>query len=140
MKKIGLKITTMFMATLVLLSTFSFTVEKHFCGDFLVDVAYFGDADNCPSEESKKDACEIKQAQKKKKCCKDEIHNIDGQDELQKESLSKLTFKQQAFIASYAISYQLLFKELKAQTVPHQFYSPPKLIPDLQVLHEVYII
>tara|TARA_R110002033_G_scaffold155892_1_gene192145 strand:+ start:131 stop:289 length:159 start_codon:yes stop_codon:yes gene_type:complete len=36
------KIASFLMALLVLFSTFSFTVDKHFCGNTLVDTAVFG--------------------------------------------------------------------------------------------------
>ncbi|WCC42067.1 hypothetical protein PJJ26_11540 [Tenacibaculum finnmarkense] len=47
MNQLFTKIATIILALLVLISTFSFTVEKHYCGDFLVDISYLGEADNC---------------------------------------------------------------------------------------------
>ena len=62
----------MLMALLVLLSTVSFTVEKHFCGDVLIDTAVFTEAQKCMME-----AFEMEQALiTKKNCCKDELEVI----------------------------------------------------------------
>ena len=47
MKTYLLKIASSLMALFVLFSTFSFTVEKHYCGEFLMDVSFTGAADNC---------------------------------------------------------------------------------------------
>ncbi len=47
MKKAIFKITSFLLAILVLFSTVSLTVEKHFCGNFLVDTALFSVADSC---------------------------------------------------------------------------------------------
>ena len=44
------KIFSLSMALLVLMSTVSVTIEKHFCGDHLVDVAIFSDAEKCGME------------------------------------------------------------------------------------------
>ena len=74
----------MLMALLVLFSTVSFTVEKHFCGDTLVDVSVFSEAQKCGME-----AMEILQ---KKTCCKDEIDIVKGQDELKVSSFDDLDF------------------------------------------------
>ena len=90
MKPFLLKIASVFLAFSVLFSTFSFTVEKHFCGEFLVDVSYFGEAKGCGMETAAKMAFK-----KKKNCCKDEVFQIEGQDELQKSSSEELSFDKQ---------------------------------------------
>lgn len=138
MKSFFIKISSTLLAFLVLFSTFSFTVEKHFCGDFLVDISYFGEADACGIE-SKKDDCNLQKITKKK-CCNDEVQQIEGQDELQKSSVEKIKIEQQKFLLAFVVSYNNLFKNLSKQIVPHKNYSPPNLTQDLQVLHEVFII
>ncbi|WP_237274569.1 HYC_CC_PP family protein [Tenacibaculum ovolyticum] len=136
MKQAFTKISTITLALLVLFSTFSFIVEKHYCGDFLVDVSYVGEADTC--NEGMKDDCGT--IIKKKKCCKDEVHQIKGQDEIQKVSLDKISFHQVKFFVAFYASYELLFQDFDKQTVSSEYYSPPNLVSDIQVLHEVFII
>ena len=71
MKEFLVKISSFLLAFLVLISTFSFTVEKHFCGDFLVDVAYVGHTDGCGMESV------TSSKTSKKNCCKDEVQKIE---------------------------------------------------------------
>ena len=136
MKQVFTKISTVLLALLVLFSTFSFTIEKHFCGDFLVDVSYVGEAGSC--NKGKKDDCAT--VTKKKKCCKDEVHQIEGQDDIQKSSTEKISFNQAEFILAFCTSFKLLFQSLDKQSITHQYYSPPDLVIDIQVFHEVFII
>jgi len=85
MKKYFQKIAATVLTCLVLLSTFSFTVEKHYCGRFLVDVAVFTKAKDCGMD-MMTHSDDQKEAMKKKPCCKDEILVLEGQDELKKMS------------------------------------------------------
>lgn len=135
MKQVITKISTITLALLVLFSTFSFTVAKHYCGDFLVDVSYVGETGSC--NEGEKDDCATVI---KKKCCKDEVHQIDGQDKIQKVSSKKISFQQVKLFVAFYSSYDLLFENDKNQPNFHQYYSQPDLVYDIQVLHEVYII
>ncbi|WP_417398511.1 HYC_CC_PP family protein [Gelatiniphilus marinus] len=120
------------LALLVLFSTVSFTIEKHFCGDILVDVALFTEAEKCEME-----VLEIKQ---NKTCCKDVTNVVEGQDELKFSSFEDLEFEQQQFLASYVYSYINLFEGLPNLIIPHKDYSPPNLVTDIQVLHDTFLI
>ncbi|WP_430886768.1 HYC_CC_PP family protein [Jejuia spongiicola] len=120
------------LTLLVLFSTVSFTIEKHYCGDVLVDVSVFVEAEKCEME-----ALEILQ---KKTCCKDEINVIQGQDELKFSSFDDLEFEQQLFLASFIYSYVNFFEGLSQQIVPHKNYSPPNLVRDIQVLNDTFLI
>lgn len=122
------------MAVIVLLSTMSFTVEKHYCGDFLVDVSFIGEAEKCNMNANKA------ALMKKKNCCKDEVHHIEGQDELQKDSSNKLTFEQQKAIIAFAFSYQSLFVGFTKEKKYYHDFSPPDLERDLQVLYQTFLI
>lgn len=134
MKKFLKKSTSTVLALLVLFSTFSFTVESHYCGDFLMDISFTGEADNCGME------MEQKTATKKKKCCKDEIHTIEGQDELQTNAELKLDFQKQQFLVSYFISYQNLFLEKNIRNTFYKDFSPPDIPIDHQVLYQSFLI
>ncbi len=124
------------MAMLLLLSTVSFTVEKHFCGDTLIDVAVFSEVDRCGMEASENEQTTIT----KKSCCKDIIDVIEGQDQLTVKVLDDLDLDQQQFLLSYVIAYKQLFESLPNQTIPNLYYPPPEIVRDIQVLDEVYLI
>lgn len=119
------------MALLVLCSTVSFTVEKHFCGDNLIDVAIFSETKKCS---------ENMEQTSKKSCCKDEVEVVKGQDELKFSSFEDLDFNQQFLITTFAFTYSNLFESLSKQIIPFKDYSPPNLVADIQVLDQVFII
>jgi hypothetical protein len=136
LKQILHKLFSLAMALLVLFSTVSFTVEKHYCGPVLIDVAVFSEAQDCGMKMNKV-ASETKM---KKGCCKNEVQVLHGQDELKVSSFDDLEFDQQLFLAAFNFSFIDLFEGLAQQFVPHQYYSPPKLIVDRQILDQVFLI
>lgn len=123
------------MAFLVLLSTMSFTMERHYCGDTLVDVAIFSKVESCCDI----DAPAITTVEKKS-CCKEEIAVVKGQDNLKKVTFEDLHFEQQIFITTLTFSYLNLLEGLPDQVIPHKSYSPPNLVIDIQLLDQVFII
>lgn len=131
MKKLFLKLGSFVMALFVLLSTMSFTVDKHFCGDYLVDQAIFSEAASCGMEHypgmSKEDGC------------RDQKVSVEGQKDL-KVSSHDLDLPQQVFLASFTYSYVQLFEEMPQQLVPFLDYSPPLLVQDVTVLYETFLI
>ena len=134
MKPFFSKIASVSLAFLVLFSTFSFTVEKHYCGDFLVDVSYLGETEGCGMEMDSIDAV------KKKNCCKDEVENIEGQDELQQSSNIKLDFKNQQFLTAFLVSYQDVFIKKESKKIGDTTFSPPDKLLDYQVLYQTFLI
>lgn len=134
-KSIIHKTFSMAMAFLVLLSTISFTVEKHFCGDVLIDIAIFSKADPCCDE----GAVTLTFAESKS-CCKDQLEVVKGQDNLKKTTFEDFQFDQQVFITTLYYSYLNLFEGLPEQIIPHKDYSPPNLVTDIQVLDQVFLI
>lgn len=119
------------MACLVLLSTVSFTVEKHYCGDTLIDSAVFTEAQGCGMEMSSTD---------KKQCCKEELEIVKGQDKLKLSKFEELPLVHKVFITSLVYSVLDLFETVGKEIIPHKDYSPPNLVADIQVLDQVFII
>ena len=130
------KVFSVLMAFLVLFSTISFTIEKHFCGDKLIDVAVFSEVQKCGMEASESGQVTIV----KKDCCKDELEIVKGQDKLKITKFEDLHLDQQHFLATLVYSYTNLFRGLQAQIIPHKDYSPPNLVVDRQILDQVFII
>lgn len=138
MNSISAKISSVILAFLMLISTFSLTIEKHFCEGDLVDISYFGKTEGCTGEGG--EHCDLTSVIEESDCCKDEVQQIDGQKELQKSSEERIELKQQQFIIAFVSSYNNLFSVLERQIVPHKNYFSPSLVSDIQVLHEVFII
>ena len=130
------KVFSISLALLVLFSTVSFTIEKHFCGNTLVDVSLFTEADKCKME-----ALEIELEKiTKKPCCKDTVDLIEGQDELNISSNDSFKLVNNLFAATFVFTYLNLYEELQNQIIPHKDYSPPNLVFDRQVLDQVFLI
>lgn len=138
MKKAFLNRISVLMAFLVLLSTFSFTVQKHYCGDFLVDAAIFSKAESCGMDSMKtgqfSDHFDMKNGG-----CSDKQVAVKGQKEL-KHGFSAPDMPQQAFIASFVYTYFNLFIPEKKQVVPFDDYSPPLIVSDIQLKDQVFLI
>ena len=134
MKVIFSKILSIFLALIVLLSTMSFTVDKHYCGEFLVDVSFTGKAEGCGMK------MDNVATTKKKNCCKDEVHQIDGQDELQQQLKQEFSFENQQFLVSFVKSYQDLFYNSYRNVKYYKDFSPPDIPIDYQSTYQVYII
>lgn len=120
------------MAFLVLLSTVSFTVDKHFCGSILVDQAVFSEAQTCGMHADMPASAEDE-------CCDEEKVLVEGQKEL-KISFDDLDLDQQVFLAGFTYSYIDLFEgEAQAET-PFFHYKPPLLVYDIHLLDETFLI
>lgn len=132
MKKLLQKSGSLLIALLVLFSTVSFTIDKHFCGEILVDQAVFSEAQTCSMHGEMP-------ASSEEDCCDEEKVLIEGQKDL-KISFNDLDLPQQVFLASLTYSYWELFEEVPQQSIPFSKYSPPLLIKDLQVFHETFLI
>ncbi|MDH7447890.1 hypothetical protein QBK95_19835 [Aquimarina sp. 2201CG14-23] len=128
----------MILGCLVLFSTLSFTVEKHYCGRFLVDVAIFSKAKDCGMEMNTHAEDQELQV-KKKSCCKDEIIILEGQDEL-KTSLDQFDQFHQTFITTFIYSYIDLFSLRKEKNIVPKEYAPPELVADIHILYETFLI
>lgn len=126
------KIFSIGLSLLVLFSTVSFTIEKHYCGDTLVDVSIFTEAEKC--------GMEAQDMLQKKSCCKDEVDVVQGQDELKAPSFEDLNIEQQQLLVAFTQSYSSLFESLPKEVVAHTDYSPPNLVYDIQVLDQVFLI
>lgn len=125
------------MALVVLLSTLSFTVNMHYCGDVLVETAMLKKAKGCGMDMEKPSAesCSIA----KKNCCDDKQLLVEGQDELQL-SADKISFEQQVFVASFFYTYINLFEAFDTENVAFQDYSPPIVVKQIFKLDETYLI
>ena len=125
------------MALLLLASTTSWKVEKHFCMGHLVDMAFFVDAQDCGMEMASETTSET--TIDKKSCCDDEVFAIEGQNDV-KPSFNDIDLEQQLFLVAYSYTYLGLFEPKETHVIPHKQYIPPKIIKDIQLLDDVFLI
>ncbi len=138
MKLVFQKIVSPVMALLVLFSTMSFTVDMHYCGGHLVDKAIFSEVEKCGMEmhsDQNTSEAEIK----KPGCCEDISITVEGQEEL-KVSFDKHLLQTLQFAVLFSYSYLTLFEPLSEKHIPFDHYSPPRLIEELHILNETYLI
>lgn len=138
MKEFFHKISAIVLATLVLFSTMSFTVDMHYCGDNLVDIAFFKEAKTCGMEQMKPTK-ECGDKMEEKSCCTDKQIVVEGEDDL-KNTVVNLSFEQQVFLVSFVHSYYNLFESTEAADTPFLERPPPLLDKDYQVLYETFLI
>ena len=130
------KMFSVFLALIVLSSTMSFTIEKHFCGDKLIDVALFSELNKCNMDSSSIDLEEFV----KKMCCKDEVNIVTGQDELLMHYFDDLSMDIQTALfevtqsINHLVSVELLSKK------SFNDYSPPKLIVNRLIVNQNFLI
>ncbi len=136
MKKGFQKSVSTVLALLVLVSTFSFTVDKHFCGSFLVDQAVFSKAASCGMELHSHSGNEM---MTQENCCSNQNISVEGQDELN-ITFDTMDFEQQVFLAAFTFSFSELFKGLPEQVIAYKNYTPPLIVKDIPVLNENFLI
>lgn len=137
MKTFITKISATILSLVVLFSSMSFTIDKHYCGETLVDVSYFGEADNCCKGEMKMNSDASKE--KKKKCCKNETILIESST-FDKEKLITLQSIDFDFVFSYAHSYINLYQNILLEKEYYKDFSPPDVEQNIQVLHQTFLI
>ena len=130
------------MSLLVFISTLSISIEKHYCGDHLVDVAIFAESEKCGMEAVDMGIAASDQHSlfMQKSCCKDVVDLVEGQDELSVEKIKELSSHQKVFLFSFAYTFSGLFEFEPQNHSPFEHYSPPNCVEDIQVLNETFII
>ncbi|KZS40668.1 hypothetical protein AWE51_06880 [Aquimarina aggregata] len=139
MRNVFHKIMSISMAFVVLITTMSFTIDMHYCGNTLVDVALFKEAKSCGMEMQQYNNQNIDLSFTKKSCCSDKKIIIEGQDNL-KDTSKTINLEQEIFITSFIYSYINLFEGIEETKIPFTAYSPPYIKQDVQVLHQVFLI
>ena len=136
MKKGFQKSVSTVLALLVLVSTFSFTVDKHFCGSFLIDQAVFSKASTCGMEiHSTSETASLDDDY----CCSNKNISVEGQNELN-ISFNSMDFDQQVFLTAFTFSFNELFEGLPYQVIPYRNYTPPLIVKDIPVLNDTFLI
>ena len=134
MKQFLNKITASALALLVLFSTLSFTIQKHYCGDFLVDISFTGVTHCCSMK------MDTSNKVVKKNCCKDETHQFEGQDELQLSSGENITLNNQQFLMAFLFAYKGLFLESYPKNGLRKVFPPPEIRQNYQIIYQSFLI
>lgn len=136
MKKFLTHTSAIFLAFLVLCSTFSFTINEHICGGESMSVAIGIPADDCGMEMETTTSSET--TMKQISCCDDVTILIQGQDELPTQQ--DANFTTQTFIKAFVYSYIYVLPSTDTEKTVYKPYVPPPLIKDIQLLDETFLI
>jgi len=139
MKQFIHKSMALFMAFVVLMTTMSFAVDMHYCGDTLVDFSFTQQVKTCGMEKTQAyTGCE-NPSLTQKSCCTDKQVIKKGKEDI-KVSFDQLSLEQQVFVAAFTYSYLNLFEETELKEVSFVEYAPPYVKRDVQVLHQTFLI
>ena len=138
MKKMFFKIIASTMAILLLASTISWKVEKHYCLGHLMDLSFFTPAQDCGMDMDLSEN-NTPQIQDENSCCNDEVIVVEGQTNL-KSSINDFSFDQQLFLIAFANSYFHLIDFNEERNVPNENYPPLHIVKNIQLLDEVFLI
>jgi len=135
MKQKFKEISAVLMTLIVLLSTMSFTIHKKYCdGNLVATTLFLQSEESCKVENNETD-CLISES-----CCETEKLVIDGQEEIQIRSTVSLSLKNQLFFVGFLGSNFHNIKIFTPREIVEKEYSPPHLVVDVQVTHQVFII
>lgn len=140
MKKAVHKIVAILMVTILMVSTTSFSIYKHFCGDNLVEVSRYETRSCCPSEEdehSKKTSNELSFSEKE--CCKNETE-ISEPPTLDNSKNFKLIKNQLVFVTSFYYSFIEKNEDFDSKTNFYNNFSPPEIVLNKQVQFQSFLI
>ncbi len=136
MKNVLHRVFSVSLALLLLASTTSWRVEKHFCMGHLVDIALFSNAKSCGMDMENDP---ISEQEEFMSCCSQEVIIVDGQDNL-KLSFNDFNFDQQVFLVAITNYYFDLFEEPSQLKILLSHYPPPILTKDIHILDQVFLI
>ncbi len=124
------------MALVLLLSTVSWTVEKHLCMGRVMDISLFSKAKDCGMVAA---MATFEDDSTENNCCENESITILAQEDL-KLSLGDISFDQQVFLVAFTNSFLFLRNVDGRKALSNEYYPPPILIKDIQLLDEVFLI
>ena len=132
------KIIAFIIALAIVLSTMSFTVEKHVCRGEVTDVAYFEEAEGCGMEEVVCDE-DISTEQVRQTPCCDTVNDLIEGNENEQQAQKSFELKDAKMILAFVLSYLDLLEPV-VEPVVAQNNSPPLVKTNIQALYQTYLI
>jgi len=132
-------ILSVFLALVVLLSTTTITINKHFCHGKLVDTVILKESKGCNTadDSTSKKPCKTV----KKHCCDDQQLVFEGLDHVQFEKYVPKVKQPNVLVAVYFQKHTINFTRNLKYVVPSYFnYEPPPLVRPIYQLDEVFLI
>ncbi len=143
------------MAVLMLFSTVGFSMDIHYCGGEIDNVAFYSKADECkmmkkgtenklPScHQTKEKTCHTNsngQSFSKKSCCDNQTITLQSLTDSEISNSFEIANVDLTFVTVFILSNFNLFDVDNNQSIEFFDYSPPLLKQDVTVLHQVFLI
>jgi hypothetical protein len=123
------------LALIVLVSTTSFTIDKHLCMGRVQSVAILHNAAPCPMEMMAESGMNAMEG-----CCQDTQTIIEGND-LQVKTIKPVTLEYQSlWVATLAYVIETFDWQSAITYSSHPLYKPPLLDQDVPVLIQSFLI
>ena len=124
------------MAFAVVMASFSFKIEAHFCGSYLVDISVGSGLESCCAVgDTKDDNLQFT----KPSCCSNISIVVEGFNNYQK-ALSSAFPSTFVFAAVPSLNIPLDYIFETATKVSYSNYNPPPLIANIQMRDQVFLI
>jgi hypothetical protein len=137
MKSVPHRVLASLMALLLLASTTSWTVDKHYCMGHLQDVALFSNAESCGMAMEGSDVLSI--SENTDSCCNDVVVVINGQNDL-KQVTNDIGVDHQSFYTFNTHPFDVLTPLVGQRMATQKHYPPPLLVKNIQLLDQVFLI
>ena len=140
------KLISVLLSLVVLFSTLSFTVDQHYCGDELVDVAVFSELEGCGDEDDHAHDQAALEEEKEDSCCTPEDnHCKDIKTEIEGDPVDYFGFQKSElqkvfFVVPFFASYQQECLEAIDEAFVYKYTSQLKNQKDRVVLFENFRI
>jgi hypothetical protein len=121
------------LSLIILLSSLNFSLSAHYCGQTIVDVALFGEAEACSmAAEMNNDSEEP--------CCSDRQIIIEGEDYLSSKSFEKQEVEKiDILLFEFQFPLELFLEDEKTQSLIVQ-YTPPEIEKEITILVQSFLI
>ena len=122
------------LALIILLSSLNFSLSAHYCGQTIVDVALFGDAEACLM------SAEMNNDSEEEPCCSDRQIIIEGEDYLSSKSFEKQEVEKiDIILADLQFPIELLLEEEQTNSSLLQ-YTPPLIEQDITLAVQSFLL
>ncbi len=143
------------MAFLMLFSTVGFSMDIHYCGGKIDNVAFYSKADECKMmkkgtqnnlhscHKAKEKTCHTNlkgQSFSKKNCCDNQTFTLQSLTDSKTSDNFEIANVDLTFVTVFILSNFNLFVTDKTNLLEHFYYSPPLLKQDVTILHQVFLI
>ncbi|MEM9142632.1 MAG: hypothetical protein AAGA86_06560 [Bacteroidota bacterium] len=133
------KIVAMGMAFMLLASTTTWSVGKHYCMGLLVELSFFAHAADCrmDGDMGQEGLFALEQDDS---CCNDQLVVVQGQRIVKGLSHQTPTLDKVHLNVAQSFLFPGYSRRPSQKILTYEYYPPPPLVKDIQLLDEVFLI